>query len=48
MFFLKCSKFDAHFRKAIKNQKNAFLFEIVAFELVALSCANWNGNTCYR
>ena len=47
MFFSKCLKFHAHFRNAIKNPKKSFIFEIMAFELVARNSAHCNGNTCY-
>ena len=30
-----------------KIPKKSFIFEIMAFELVARNCAHCNGNTCY-
>ena len=44
--FSKCLKLAVHFRIAIKNQKNLFVSEITAFEVVAGKLLYWDGNTC--
>ena len=44
-FFSKCSKFNVHFKNAIKSSENVFGSSEIAFELVAVNSSYYYENT---